>query len=313
MASAASDLTPQAKHIPVLLEEVMQWLAPRAGGVYCDATLGFGGHSEEILNRSAPDGRLIGLDRDPAALVSARQRLARFGDRVTFVHAPFSDLPQALDRLGVPALHGCLADLGVSSMQLDEGERGFSFRRPGPLDMRMDPTRGESVADLLARLDEESLAVLIRELGEERHARGVARHILRARDANELNSTADLAAAVARGVPRREHHKDPATRTFQALRMAVNDELGQLEQFLATAPGKLAVGGRLVLISFHSLEDRMAKRKFKALADASVRAPSDPAVRILTKKVVVAAEPERLANPRSRSAKLRAVERVQGA
>lgn len=310
MAGSTLGLTPQVKHLPVLLSEVMHWLAPRAGGLYCDATLGLGGHAEEILKRSAPDGRLIGLDRDPAALASARQRLAPFGDRVTFVHAPFSDLPQALNRLGVPAVDGCLADLGVSSMQLDEGERGFSFRRPGPLDMRMDPTRGESAADLIGRLDEESLSTLIRELGEERHARGVARHILRARDANELNGTADLAAAVARGVPRREHHKDPATRTFQALRMAVNDELGQLEQFLGSAPTRLAPGGRLVVITFHSLEDRMVKRRFKALADERVRLPGEPPLKILTKKVVVAEEAERLANPRSRSAKLRAAERL---
>ncbi|MCG5053886.1 MAG: 16S rRNA (cytosine(1402)-N(4))-methyltransferase RsmH [Myxococcales bacterium] len=303
-------MTQQVRHTPVLLAEVMHWLAPRPGGVYCDATVGFGGHAEQILARSAPDGRLIGLDRDPAALAHARERLAPFGDRVSFVHAPFSDLPQALAGLGVTQLDGCLADLGVSSVQLDEAHRGFSFRREGPLDMRMDPTRGESAADLLARLDEDALATLIRDLGEERYARGVARSILRAQDAGELSGTVALAAAVARGMPRREHHKDPATRTFQALRMAVNDELGQLENFLRGAPPRLAEGGRLVVITFHSLEDRMVKRRFKALADATVRAAEEPALRILTKKVVVAEEEERLANPRSRSAKLRAAERV---
>ena len=310
MAVSTSGATPQVKHLPVLLAEVVHWLAPRPGGVYCDATLGFGGHTEEILKRSAPDGRVIGLDRDPQALAFARQRLAPFGDRVTYVHAPFSDLPQALAALGVSAVDGCLADLGVSSMQLDEGERGFSFRRPGPLDMRMDPTRGESAGELLARLDEESLTAVIRELGEERYARGVARQVLRARDAGELATTADLATAVARGMPKREHHKDPATRTFQALRMAVNDELGQLEQFLSQTPLRVAPGGRLVVITFHSLEDRMVKRRFKALADEKTRRPEEPAMRILTKKVVVAEEPERLANPRSRSAKLRAAERL---
>jgi len=289
----------------------MEWLAPRSGGVYCDCTLGFGGHSEEILKRSAPDGRLIGLDRDPAALEFARQRLAPFGDRVTFVHAPFSDLTQALDRLGIPVVDGCIADLGVSSVQLDQAARGFSFRREGPLDMRMDTTRGATAEEVLKRLDAAALEQIIRDLSEDRFARSISRSVMKARDAGELTSTTALAAAVARGVPRREHHKDPATRTFQALRMVVNDELGQLEDFLATAPTRLAIGGRIVVLTFHSLEDRMVKRKFKALADEHVRSKDDPALHILTKRVVIADEEERMANPRSRSAKLRAAERMR--
>lgn len=288
----------------------MEWLAPRSGGIYCDCTLGFGGHAEEILKRSAPDGRLIGLDRDPAALEFSRARLAPFGDRVTFVHAPFSDLTQALSQLRLGKVDGCLADLGVSSVQLDQAARGFSFRREGPLDMRMDSTRGATALDVIKRLDAEALSLIIRDLGEDRYARSIARSIVQARDAGELTTTTALAAAVARGVPRREHHKDPATRTFQALRMVVNDELGQLESFLSSAPERLAPGGRIVVITFHSLEDRMVKRKFKTLADEHGRAANEPAMRILTKKVVVAEEEERLANPRSRSAKLRAAERV---
>jgi 16S rRNA (cytosine1402-N4)-methyltransferase len=305
------EITPQVKHVPVLLEPVMEWLAPRSGGVYCDCTLGFGGHSEEILKRSAPDGRLIGLDRDPAALEFARQRLAPFGDRVTFVHAPFSDLTQALDRLGIANVDGCIADLGVSSVQLDQAERGFSFRREGPLDMRMDTTRGATAEEVLKRLDAAALEQIIRDLGEDRFARSISRSVMKARDAGELTSTTALAAAVAKGVPRREHHKDPSTRTFQALRMVVNDELGQLEDFLATAPTRLAIGGRIVVLTFHSLEDRMVKRKFKALADDQVRGKDEPAMHILTKRVVIADEEERMANPRSRSAKLRAAERVR--
>jgi len=311
MDPSSPEITPQVKHIPVLLEPVMEWLAPRSGGVYCDCTLGFGGHSEEILKRSAPDGRLIGLDRDPAALEFARQRLAPFGDRVTFVHAPFSDLTQALDRLGIPVVDGCIADLGVSSVQLDQAARGFSFRREGPLDMRMDTTRGATAEEVLKRLDAAALEQIIRDLSEDRFARSISRSVMKARDAGELTSTTALAAAVARGVPRREHHKDPATRTFQALRMVVNDELGQLEDFLATAPTRLAIGGRIVVLTFHSLEDRMVKRKFKALADEHVRSKDDPALHILTKRVVIADEEERMANPRSRSAKLRAAERMR--
>lgn len=311
MVPSSPEITPPVKHVPVLLEPVMEWLAPRAGGVYCDCTLGFGGHAEEILKRSAPNGRLIGLDRDPVALEFSRERLACFGDRVTLVHAPFSDLTQALDRLGVANVDGCIADLGVSSVQLDQAARGFSFRREGPLDMRMDTTRGATAEEVLKRLDAAALEQIIRDLGEDRFARSISRSVMKARDAGELTSTTALAAAVARGVPRREHHKDPATRTFQALRMVVNDELGQLEDFLATAPTRLAIGGRIVVLTFHSLEDRMVKRKFKALADEHVRTKDEPAMHILTKRVVIADEEERMANPRSRSAKLRAAERVR--
>lgn len=295
-------------HIPVLLDEVMAFLAPKSGGVYCDATLGLGGHASRILQLSSPDGRLVGLDRDTQALARARENLSQFGDRATFVHSRFGALRSALDGLGVSALDGCLVDLGVSSLQLDTADRGFSFRKPAPLDMRMDPSQGETVAEFLGRTDEGELECILRDLGEERFARKIARAIIEARTQIDLSTTTALAELVAKVVPFRERNKDPATRTFQALRIALNDELGELERFLAQAPGCLKPGGRLVVISFHSLEDRIAKRHFRALAARD--APGGPCLRILTKHVVVAGDEERRRNPRARSAKLRAVERL---
>jgi 16S rRNA (cytosine1402-N4)-methyltransferase len=315
----------QPVHQPVLLDEVLTWLDPRPGGCYCDATVGLGGHARAILERSGPDGRLIGLDRDVDALASAGEALRPFGDRVALVHAPFSRLREVLDGLGVIPLggvNGLLVDLGVSSPQLDRPERGFSFRASGPLDMRMDQTQGETVGDLLSRVGEDELARIIRDYGEERYAARVARAIVAAREAGELGSTDALAALVARAMPRHERHKNPATRTFQALRMAVNRELEELEAFLAQAPACLKPGGRLCVIAFHSLEDRMVKRRLRALAARDVRGPGegqgesetdaggDVRLRILTKHVVVAGEDERLRNPRARSAKLRAAERI---
>lgn len=298
----------EAGHVPVLLDEVMAYLAPKAGGVYCDATLGLGGHAARILQLSSPDGRLVGLDRDTQALALARTRLAQFGDRATFVHSRFGDLRSALDGIGVSALDGCLVDLGVSSLQLDTADRGFSFRKTAPLDMRMDQSQGETVADFLGRTDEGELERILRDLGEERFARKIARAIVEARSQIDLSTTTALAELIAKVVPFRERHRDPATRSFQALRIALNDELGELERFLATAPGCLRPGGRLVVISFHSLEDRIAKRHFRALAARD--APGGPSLRILTKHVVVAGDEERRRNPRARSAKLRAVERL---
>jgi len=300
-----------ADHQPVLLDEVLRWLDPRPGGCYCDATVGLGGHAGAILERSGPDGRLIGLDRDQDALAVARTTLRRFGDRVTLVHAPFSRVREVLADLGVVAVDGFLVDLGVSSPQLDRAERGFSFRASGPLDMRMDQTAGETVAELIGRLDEAELTRIIREYGEERYAPRVASFIVEARDAGELGSTGALAALVARALPRHERHKNPATRTFQALRIAVNRELDELEAFLDQAPGCLAPGGRLCVIAFHSLEDRIVKRRLRALAGRDGGA-QPPQLRILTKHVVAAAGDERARNPRSRSAKLRAAERIQG-
>jgi 16S rRNA (cytosine1402-N4)-methyltransferase len=298
----------EAGHIPVLLDEVMGFLAPRAGGVYCDATVGLGGHSTQILRLSSPDGRLVGLDRDTQALAKAQAGLAEFGSRVSLVHARFGSLRAVLDGMGQPFLDGCLVDLGVSSLQLDTAERGFSFRRSAPLDMRMDQSQGETVADFLARVDAGEIERILRDLGEERFARKIASAIVEARHRADLSTTTALAGLIAKVVPTRERNKDPATRSFQALRIAINDELGELERFLADAPACLRPGGRLVVISFHSLEDRLVKRQLRALAARD--APAGPSIRILTKHVVTATDDERRRNPRSRSAKLRAVERL---
>jgi 16S rRNA (cytosine1402-N4)-methyltransferase len=305
----------RVEHVPVLANEVLSYLAPRPAGVYCDATVGYGGHARAILEASGPDGRLVGVDRDPAAIAAAAEALRGYGDRVTLVQAPFARLREVLDGANALPLDGCLIDLGVSSPQLDRAERGFSFRHSGPLDMRMDPGSGETAADYLRRVTPQELEAVLRDFGEERYAGRLARAIVEARDREDLTTTSALAALIARSVPTHERHKDPATRTFQALRIAINDELGQLERFLADAPGCLRPGGRLVVIAFHSLEDRMVKRRLKALAGERgpyEGAPSgEPVLRLLTRHVVVATDEERARNPRARSAKLRAAERVQ--
>jgi 16S rRNA (cytosine1402-N4)-methyltransferase len=301
-----TEIAQDSGHSPVLLEEAMEFLAPSAGGTYCDATIGLGGHAAAILERSSPTGRLVGIDRDRDAIERARARLATYGDRVTLAHAPFGSLLSALESVGAPLVDGCLVDLGVSSMQLDRAERGFSFRHSGPLDMRMDQSQGETAADFLRRADEEEIERILRDLGEERFARKIARTIVEARASEDLSTTGALSRLIARAIGRRERNKDPATRTFQALRIALNDELGELERFLAAAPSCLKPGGRLVVISFHSLEDRMVKRSFRALAARDANA----CLRILTKHVVTASDEERSRNPRSRSAKLRAAERL---
>jgi len=296
------------EHQPVLLEEVMGFLAPSSSGIYCDATLGLGGHATAILERSSPDGRLLGIDRDPEALERAATRLGNFGDRVRLIHGRFGSLRELLASEGVSAVDGCLVDLGVSSMHLDRPERGFSFRRAGPLDMRMDQSQGGTAADFLRRADVVEIESVLRDLGEERYARRIASAIVSTRDAEDLSTTGALAELIARVVPSRERGKDPATRTFQALRIAVNDELGEIERFMADAPGCLRPGGRLVVVSFHSLEDRIVKRRMRSLASSAVT--DGPRLRLLTKHVVVASDRERAANPRSRSAKLRAAERL---
>jgi 16S rRNA (cytosine1402-N4)-methyltransferase len=297
-------------HDSVLVAEMLEVLfradAP-PGGTYCDATIGLGGHARAILDRSAPGGRLIGLDRDPEALAIARARLASFGDRVTLVHAPFSRLRSVLDDLGAGPVDGLVADLGVSSPQLDKPERGFSFQRNGPLDMRMDQTAGPTAAELLAQIGQADLERVIRDYGEERFAGRIARHITEARGRSKLDSTAILAAIVAAAIPRGRQHKNPATRTFQALRIAVNRELDELKAFLDEAPACLRPGGRLCVIAFHSLEDRMVKRRFRTLSDP---ATTGPKLRMLNKRIIVASEEEQRRNPRARSAKMRAVERV---
>jgi 16S rRNA (cytosine1402-N4)-methyltransferase len=267
-----------------------------------------GGHSRAILQRTAPDGQLIGIDRDQDALAEARVTLAPMGERVTLVHAPFSRAREVLEELGMVPVDGFLVDLGVSSPQLDRAERGFSFRSAGPLDMRMDQSAGETLGDLLRRVDEGELEHIIREYGEERFARRIARAIVEARDGAGLGTTAELAAVVARAMPRHERHKNPATRTFQALRIALNDELGQLNAFLDGVTDCLRPGGRLCVIAFHSLEDRIVKRRLRALAGRDGGGPAR--LRLLTKHVVIADDAERARNPRARSAKLRAAERI---
>jgi 16S rRNA (cytosine1402-N4)-methyltransferase len=307
--------------VTVLGEEAVDALAPRAGGLYCDATLGGGGHAERILDRATPNGRLLGVDRDPSALAAAARRLERFGDRVTLVHGSFGDLPSLLHelegKLGALQLDGVLVDLGVSSPQLDRPERGFSFRGAGPLDMRMDPTRGETARDLCERVPLEELADLIRSYGEERYAGRIARSIKEAVAAGDLNTTTELAALIARVVPSREKGKDPATRTFQALRIAVNDELGEVERLLQAAPSLLRSGGRLVVIAFQSLEDGIVKRQLRTMAKEP-GVPDDlidamglarPTMRVLTRKPIEPSPIEVARNPRARSAKLRAAER----
>ena len=299
---------PPLEHQPVLLDAVLQHLDPRPGGRYCDATVGLGGHARAVLERTAPDGRLIGIDRDQDALRAAAARLASFGDRVALVHAPFSQVRRVLTDLGAVPIDGFVVDLGVSSPQLDRAERGFSFQRSGPLDMRMDRSAGETVGELLERADEVELGRILREYGEERHAARIARAIIEARDRGQLDSTGTLGALVARALPHHERHKNPATRTFQALRIAVNDELGELEQLLGQMADCLRPGGRICIIAFHSLEDRLVKHRLRQLATRNGDTP--PKLRVLTKHVVVADQAERRDNPRARSAKLRAAERI---
>ncbi len=295
-------------HIPVLRDEVLTWLAPRDGGRYCDATLGFGGHAAAILSACGPTGRLWGLDRDADAIAGAGAVLAGFGGRAVLLKTPFSRIRQALEEAGALPLDGCLVDLGVSSPQLDRAERGFSFGKPGPLDMRMDQQGGgETAAEYLQRVDEEELESVLRDLGEERYARSITRAIVNARQIGPIETTMALASLVARSVPTRERHKNPATRTFQALRIVVNHELEELAQFLEVVTSCLAPGGRLLVIAFHSLEDRVVKRKLRALA---AKGDEPPTMRILTKHVVWPSDEEARSNPRSRSARLRVAEKV---
>ncbi|MGB5350788.1 MAG: 16S rRNA (cytosine(1402)-N(4))-methyltransferase RsmH [Polyangiales bacterium] len=289
------------EHTPVLLDEVLEQLDPRAGGVYADVTLGGGGHAKAILERSSPGGRLIGTDRDPSALEAASAALSGFGDRATLRKARISELPEVLASLQIEKVDGVLADLGVSSVHLDRAERGFSLAKDGPIDMRMDPTEGETALDLIGRSDAEELANVIYRYGEEHRSRKIARSLRRAYEEGELETTGDLRHAVHRAIGGRRGRIDPATKTFQALRIAVNDELGELEALLEQAPQLVRIGGVVAVISFHSLEDRMVKHAFR---DSEQLSP-------LTKRPIVASDAERDDNPRSRSAKLRAARRVE--
>lgn len=298
--------------------EVRELLAPERALRLCDGTVGGGGHSELLLEAAPAEATLLGLDRDPQALAAARQRLARFGARVRLEHARFSELATLLATSGEPPFDAIVLDLGVSSPQLDQGERGFSFRNDGPLDMRMDPTSGEPATALIDRLSVEDLASILRTYGEERFAGRIARRMKEERAADRLHTTGELQRCIAGAVPTRERHKDPATRTFQALRIVVNDELGELERFLDSVVGLLRPGGRVAIISFHSLEDALVKHRFRALAKES-GLPADiaaqmnvpaPQLRLLTGKPVRASDEEVARNPRARSACLRAAERL---
>lgn len=304
---------PGSDHRPVLLRETIEWLAPERGGLFVDCTVGLGGHSEAILQAS-PDARVLGVDRDEAALRLARKRLAEFGGRFHAVHADFRELTRVLARTKVGTPHGILADLGVSSLQLDSPSRGFSFRHNAPLDMRMDTASGETAAELLGRLSEVEIARLIFEYGEERHSRRIARQIVKRREAGEpVQTTADLAQLVERAIGGKQRRIHPATRTFQALRIAVNRELEGLDQFIADAIDALEPHGRLAVISFHSLEDRIIKRTLLRLSGRCQCPPRLPrcecgahkAVAILTRRPVTPDEAEVAGNPRARSAKLR--------
>lgn len=298
-------------HIPVLVREVVAALGPRPDGLYLDCTVGGGGHAAAILDAAGPPSRLVGVDRDPEAIAVARAALERFGDRVRLIHGDFRELPRLLSPLHLGRFDGILFDLGVSSLQIADPGRGFSFSMEGPLDMRMDRHGGGLTARaLLHVLPEERLARIIREYGEERWARQIARGIVRARGHGSLETTQELATVVSRAIPRRlwPRRIHPATRTFQAIRIAVNQELEGLEEALEAAIDLLKVGGRICVIAFHSLEDRVVKHLFRRLAVPG----AVPGVRILTRRPVTPSAEETGVNPRARSAKLRAAERREG-
>jgi 16S rRNA (cytosine1402-N4)-methyltransferase len=294
--SGSSNVT----HVPVLVQETIEYLAIQPDGIYIDATLGAGGHAEEILRR-LERGRLLGLDRDPQALEVARARLAGFSEKLTMLHGNFAEIDALHAASGLPPVHGVLADLGVSSLQLEDASRGFSFSLPGPLDMRMDTNSDTTAATLVNRSSERDLADLIYQLGEERHSRRIARAIVKARP---YRTTTELAQVVTRAIPSRAglHQIHPATRTFLALRLAVNRELENIEQFLDRVLLVLRPGGRVVILSFHSLEDRRVKQAFQGWRREGL-------ARLLTRKVIRPGEAEVRANPRARSVKLRAAEK----
>lgn len=304
-------------HIPVLLAEAVEALAPRADAVYADATFGGGGYARAILE--AAPCTLWALDRDPDAIARGAALAARFPGRLHLVETRFGAMLDALAEHGVTALDGVVMDLGVSSFQLDEAGRGFSFRADGPLDMRMGKS-GSSAADLVNTLEERALSEILADLGEERHARRIARAIIRARSEETISTTARLAEIVRSSVPRDPSGIDSATRSFQALRMAVNDELPEIERGLAAAAALLAPGGRLVVVSFHSLEDRLVKRFMAARTGregqasrhdpAALMARAAPEFRLLTPRAIRPGAAELARNPRARSARLRAMERI---
>jgi 16S rRNA (cytosine1402-N4)-methyltransferase len=308
-------------HLPVLAEEVIEMLQPAAGSLQIDATVGGGGHTERILEASDPDGRLLGLDADGAAIARVAQRLERFGDRLVLRQANFRELGAVAPAAGFGAVDGLLFDLGLSSFQLADTERGFGFRAGGPLDMRFDATRGVSAAELLATLDAAELTALFRRFGEEPFAPRIARAVVEARRTAPITTAEELAALIERVAPRtapgrRRIH--PATRVFQALRIAVNEELDALSEALAASVDLLRPGGRLVVLSYHSLEDRIVKRFLDAERKGCICPPSvpvcvcgrTPRLRLVTRPSLTPTDAEIAANPRARSARLRAAERI---
>jgi 16S rRNA (cytosine1402-N4)-methyltransferase len=289
----------QPVHVSVLLNEVLEALQPQPGQHIVDGTLGGGGHTRAIAAKVGPEGAVLAIDRDPAAIAAAEANLR--GLPVLLAHASYRELPELLREVNWPPVDGVVLDLGLSSDQLADRERGFSFDADGPLDLRFDPTVGEPAARLVNQLKVENLANLIYELGEERYSRRVARAIAEAREQAPIRTAAELAAIVRRVVPKSRHERiDPATRTFQALRIAVNDELGALHDILQSLPQCVRPGGRVAIISFHSLEDRMVKQAFR----------DDARYHVITRRPITASEEELAANPRSRSAKLRVAEIV---
>jgi 16S rRNA (cytosine1402-N4)-methyltransferase len=287
-------------HVPVLLDEVIQWLDPQPGQILVDGTLGAGGHTRELARRVQPDGYVVALDRDPAAVARAEIELA--SQPIKLAQANFSEIPDVLKLAGLERANGILLDLGLSSDQLADETRGFSFRAEGPLDLRFDPTAGEPAWRLINRLSERQLADLIYKYGEERYSRRIARAIIEHRHQTEIHTAVQLAEIVRRAIPRCKHEDriDPATRTFQALRIAVNDELKSLEVALRRLPDCVQPMGRLAIISFHSLEDRLVKESFR----------DDPRLKSLTRKPICPGDAEVAVNPRSRSAKMRVAQRI---
>ena len=289
------------QHVPVMPDEVIEQLQLSPGATIVDGTLGGGGHTRLIAGLVGPTGRVIGLDRDPGAVERTSQSLSDLTN-VTCVHANYADLPEVLADMDIPAVDGILLDLGLSSDQLADQERGFSFHADGPLDLRFDPTRGEPASRLIARLSAEHLADIIYQYGEERLSRRIARKIVDHRRQHPIETAAELAELIRKVVPRSKNHRiDPATRTFQALRIAVNDELRSLEFALDRLPALLSPKGRIAIISFHSLEDRMVKQAFRG----------HELLTVLTRKPLEASAPEQTTNPRSRSAKLRVAQRAE--
>lgn len=291
------------EHVPVMTAEALHYLQPERGGLYVDCTVGLGGHARALLEAGA--SRVIGIDRDRDALARARDALAQWSDRVELVHGDYREIAAILNERSIAAIDGALADLGVSSLQFDAPGRGFSFQRDEPLDMRMDQSCGETAADLIAHATERELADAIFGFGEERFSRRIARAIVRERAEAPVTTTGRLAAIVRAAIPRRGFTRiDPATRTFQALRIWVNRELEGLDRFVEAAAGRLRAGARLVIITFHSLEDRIVKHTLRALEQRHAL------LKVLTKKPMVASDAEVQQNPRARSAKLRAAERL---